>query len=235
MLPKIQQPIFEFTIPSNKKKVKIRPFLVKEEKLMLIAKQSGEKSDIINSIKQVVNNCLVTEGINVDKLAIFDLEYLFLKLRAISISNKTQVSYRDNEDEQVYDFDIDLDKLEIDMSKAPDNKITLSKDIVLELSYPSVSLYVNPKLYDEENTGSFDMLISNCLYKVYEKDTVHDAQTATEEEKIEFIDNLPAKAADEIRNFLSNIPSLYHKIEYENSKGTKREIILSTLDDFFTL
>lgn len=235
MLPKINLPLFDVTVPSTKKKIKLRCMSLSEEKILLIAKQSGERSDIMNSVKQVVNNCIVDNNINLEKLAIFDLEYLFLKLRSFSVSNKSQVSYRDNEDDQVYDFEIDLDKLEIDMSKAPDNKITISKDIIIELNYPSVSLYINPKLYDTDNVETFDMLVANCLHKVYEGEKVHDAQTATDEEKKEFINALPAKSTDEIRTFLSNIPSLHHKITYKNSKGTEREIILNTLDDFFTL
>ena len=234
-LPKIQQPIFEFIIPSNKKKIKLRPMLVKEEKILLISKQSGSQADIMNGIKQVINSCIVTENINIDRLAIFDLEYLFIKLRSISISNISKLSYKDGEDGKIYDFEINLDKEEIDMSKAQNNKIQLNKDLLLELSWPSVELYSNNEIYEAAEDKLFDVMLKDCINKIYEGDKAYDAKNADAEELNEFINNIPAKAAEEIRNFFVNIPRLYHKIEYKNSKGTDRVIELKSLDDFFTL
>lgn len=234
-LPKIEHPTFELTVPSTKKKIKLRPMLVKEEKILLIGKSSGEKYDILNAIKQVVNNCIVTQGFDIESLAIFDLEFLFIKLRAISVSNVTKVSYKDNEDEQQYDIDINLDNVSVDMSTAPDTKITVNKNLLLELSWPMISVYTSKELYEAPPEKIFDILINNCLSKIYQGETVFDAKTSTAEEKQEFIDNLPTKAGDQLRAFLTAIPTLKHTIEYTNSKGTKREIVLDTLDDFFTL
>lgn len=234
-LPKISQPVFEMTIPSNKKKIKYRPMLVKDEKILLIAKQSKERSDIMTAIKQVVNNCIITENVNIDDLAIFDIEYMFIKLRAASISNISKVSYQDVEDEKVYDFDIDLNALDVKMNENVNNKITVSKNLILELRWPPASLYSSKTLYDATDETMFDIMVSASMSKLYEGDTVHDMKLTTPEERSEFIGDLPAKAAEQIREFFSNIPTIYHEINYKNSKGTERKIVLNTLDDFFTL
>jgi hypothetical protein len=112
-LPKINYPIFELILPSTKQNVKYRPFLVKEEKILLTAQISGEPQDIINSIKQVINNCIITEGVDVDKVTTFDLEYLFIKIRAKSVNNVITLAYKDLEDEKRYEVEVDLDQIEI--------------------------------------------------------------------------------------------------------------------------
>jgi hypothetical protein len=112
-LPKIEHPIHKIKIPSTKKEVGFRPFLVKEEKLLLMAKESETPSDILSTIKQIINNCCLDPKFDINKLAIFDLEYIFLRLRAISVDNNVKVTYRDNEDQKLYDFDIPLNKVEI--------------------------------------------------------------------------------------------------------------------------
>lgn len=234
-LPKLTQPTFEFTIPSNKKKVKIRPMLVKEEKILLMAKQSGARADIMAAIKQIVNNCIVTENAGLDKITIFDLEYLFIKLRSISISNVTNLSYKDNEDQKKYDFEIDLDKLEIDMSKAPSNKISLSKDVILELNWPSADLYTTSEMYNVEDADMFGFMLDACMSKVYQGDAAFDPKTSTPEERKEFIENIPAKAAEQIRKFFSSVPTLHHELKYTNANGKEVSIVLESLEDFFTL
>ena len=107
-LPKIDYPVYKIKVPSQKKESQFRPFLVKEEKLLLMAKESDNTSDILSAIKQIINNCSIDSKFDVNKLALFDLEYVFLKLRSISVDNIVKVSYKDNEDEKVYDFEIDL-------------------------------------------------------------------------------------------------------------------------------
>ena len=111
-LPKIEHPIFKIKIPSSKREVRFRPFLVKEEKILLIAKTSEQENDILLAIKQVVNNCAL-DDLNIDKLALFDVEYLFLRIRAQSVNNIVSVTYRDNEDPMDYDFDIDLNNVNV--------------------------------------------------------------------------------------------------------------------------
>jgi hypothetical protein len=112
-LPKLDKPIFSMLVPSQKRDVKFRPFLVKEEKILLIAQQGGTEKEMITALKQILNNCIVDEDFNINDLTTFDLEYMFLKLRSKSVSNVIKVSYQDIEDEKIYDFDIDLDTVEI--------------------------------------------------------------------------------------------------------------------------
>jgi len=124
-LPKIQSPTFEVIIPSINKTVLFRPFLVKEEKILLMAQQSNDDKDIIKAIKQVVNNCCLDDKLDIDKLATFDLEYLFLKLRARSVNNVVEILYKDAEDEKEYKFSINLDDVEVTMPKKSEKNIKI--------------------------------------------------------------------------------------------------------------
>jgi hypothetical protein len=139
-LPKINHPLFKLTIPSIKKDVRFRPFLVKEEKILLMAKTAGNDADIILAIKQIVNNC-AADAINIDKMTIFDLEYLFLKIRSQSVNNVVEVSYRDFEDDKVYDFQVDLEKVTMKQPEKVSNNIKTGKNSGIILKYPEASLY----------------------------------------------------------------------------------------------
>lgn len=233
-LPKITQPTFDCEIPTTKQKIKLRPMFVKEEKILLIAKQSDDRAEQLNAIKQVVNNCIVQPQIAVDDLAFVDIEYLFCKIRSQSISNKQKVQYKDNEDNQVYDFVIDLDKVEYKDNL--DNKpiIQLTDNISITMRYPPAKLFTDSNFYQLDDQQMFDKLVTSCIVKIFEGDTVHDCKQSTEQELKEFIDQIPAIHYEKIQQFLTNTPTLYYCIEYTNSKQTKRTIELRTLDDFFT-
>ena len=125
-LPKVNIPIIELTIPSIKKLVKFRPFLVREEKILLIAQQSGSDTDILNALKQIINNCVQEPNFDVDDLTTFDLEYMFLKIRAKSVENIVKLKYFDHEDEKTYEVDVDLDKIEVEFDPKNNKKIRKS-------------------------------------------------------------------------------------------------------------
>ena len=161
-LPKIDQPLFEVKIPSSGKKVLFRPFLVKEEKLLLIAQQSGEDTDVIRAIKQILKLCIDDETFNVDTLTTFDLEYLFLKLRAKSVNNIVKLSYRDNEDNKVYDFELDLDTIEVEMPEGVDSTIKLTEQLSMIMKYPSASITDKIKQFDSE-VELMTFFIINCI------------------------------------------------------------------------
>ena len=170
MLPKLSQPTFDVVIPTTKQTIKVRPMLVKEEKILLMAKQSDDRADQLNAIKQVCNNCMVTPNVKVDDLAFVDMEYLFLKIRSYSISNKTKASYRDNEDEKVYNFEIDFDKVEVKQDTESNPVIDLGDNISLVLRYPPVSVYTDKEFFnlsdDKVFTKSFlEKLIVFCSEK----------------------------------------------------------------------
>jgi hypothetical protein len=232
-LPKIDTPIFEMTIPSQDKVVKFRPFLVKEEKILLIAQQSDSDRDIILAIKQILNNCILDADFDVDSLATFDLEYMFLKLRARSVNNVIEVSYRDLEDDKVYTFEIDLDEVEIQKTETQSNKIKINDEIGMIMKYPSVQT-INNIPENASGTDVVEYLVRSCIDKIYDEDNVYIVAEEPEEEVQAFIDNLDVETYDKIRQFFSDLPKMYHKIEYKNSLDNDRSIELTSLRDFFT-
>lgn len=230
-LPKIDQPLFDMVIPSTGKKVAFRPFLVREEKILLIAQQSGNDSEIIRAIKQILNNCFV-DDIDLNTFAIFDLEYAFLKLRAKSVNNVVKLSYRDTEDDEVYNFELDLDTIEIEMPKTINSKIEITKDVGMTMKYPSASITDRMKEFDNE-VDLMTFFIVNCVDTIYDDENVYVADDFSEEEISEFLDGLDVKTFELIREFFESVPRLYHKIEYTNKVGNERSIELSSLKDFF--
>jgi len=230
-LPKIDQPIFDMTIPSNGKKITFRPFLVKEEKILLIAQQSGNDTEIIRAIKQILNNC-VQEDLDIDGLAIFDLEYMFLKLRSKSVNNVVKLSYRDNEDDQIYNFELDLDTIEIKMPETVSSKIEITENVGMTMKYPDASITDRMKDFENE-VDLMTFFIVNCIDTIYDEDNVYVASEFSDNEISEFLDGLDVKTFEKIREFFEDIPRLYHKIEYKNSVGSERSVELTSLKDFF--
>lgn len=232
-LPKIQHPLFTAEVPSTKKVIKFRPFTAREEKILLIAKQSDDEADIMSAIKQVVNNCVVTEGFEIDKLTIFDLEYLFVAIRVKSVSDVAPVSYRDNSDNQVYNFDVDLKEVKVIWPVEKPPTISLGEGMSMTLRWPTADLYTDTQLLTSEGPEALERLIAKCILKIYAGDQTYDPNTYTTEDVIEFIEDIDAKAFDEIRKFFDNMPRLQYVITYQNSKNEERRIELSALTDFF--
>jgi len=230
-LPKIDQPIFDMTIPSIGKNITFRPFLVKEEKILLIAQQSGNDTEVIRAIKQILNNCILID-IDLDSLAIFDIEYMFLKLRSKSVNNIVKLSYRDVEDGEVYDFELDLDTIEVTIPENINSKIEINDNVGMTMKYPSASITDRMKEFDNE-VDLMTFFIVNCIDTIYDEDNVYVASDFTEEEISEFLDSLNVKSFEKIREFFESIPRLYHKIEYKNSIDNQRSIELTSLKDFF--
>lgn len=233
-LPKQECPLFDITIPSLKKKVKFRPYLVLEEKILLMATENRDETDdldIINAVKQVINNCCQDSSIDVDKLATFDLDYVYLKLYAKSVNNKVQVTYKDLEDEKTYSFDINLDTLEIIENPNHNNKIKVSDEVTLKLRYPTVE--VSNKIGSAQNTSDIlDTMLVNCVDSIYDKETVYTEYS--EQELREFLEALTIPTLEQIKDFFATLPQLKHTIQYTNEKGTERRIELTSLRDFFT-
>lgn len=233
-LPKISHPTFVIQVPSTKKKVTFRPFLVKEEKMLLVAKASEQETDMLVAIKQIVNNCALDNDFDVDKIALFDMEYLFIKLRANSISDKVDVSYKDFEDDKTYDFEVDLNKVVINWPKESNNVIKITDKFGVTMKYPRASLYEDQEFLQAGDEAFFELIV-RCIDKVYDGDEIFDAQNSTPKEVGEFLENLDVKSFDAIRAFMANPPSLYYEISYKNTLGSERKIEMKTLSDFFTL
>lgn len=233
-LPKLMHPTFELTIPSTKQKVKFRPFLVKEEKLLLMAKQSGEQADIVSVLKQVINNCDVESVLSVDQLASFDVEYLFLKLRAKSVNNIIDLAYTDYEDDETYKFQLDVEEVNISYNPEHDNIVKLSDNSGIVMKYPSMDL-MSKVLENNDVGGWLFFMIKGCMDQYFEGDKIVMFKDSKPEEVDEFVDSLPTTVIKQFETFFDTMPRLYHKLEYTNKKGTERVIELRTLEDFFTL
>lgn len=233
-LPKIKQPLFDLKIPSLGKTVKARPFLVSEEKILLMGQQSGETKDIIFAIQQVVGNCIQDETVTVQDLTIFDLEYLFLKLRARSVNNIVEVSYRDPQDETKYDFQINLD--EIDVVENPDhsNTVKVSDEMIIKLRYPKVEMMDKMAKINSEVDVFFEVL-KYSIESIVVGDNVYKMADYPSQEQEQFISDLDVKTFKKISEFFNTMPRLKHEIKYTNKHGVERSIVLETLNDFFSL
>ena len=233
-LPKIKHPIFEFTIPSTNKKEPFRPFLVKEEKILLMAKSSEDPSDILRAVKQVVNNCAINDSFDVDKLAIFDIEYLFIQLRSVSVNNVVKLSYRDNEDGEVYDFEIDLKDVKVKFPDKVDRVIKISEKTGIQMKYPAASIFDDKEFFGAGDDAYYELVIK-CIDKIYDEDDIFDPEDYTKEEIEEFLNDLSVDIFEKIQAFMNNVPKVYHKLEYKNKNENNRVIELTSLTDFFTL
>ncbi len=238
-LPKISIPTYFINIPSLNKKVLFRAMLVKEEKLLLMAKESDEEDDILLAIKQVVNNCLMDNSIDIDKLAIFDIEYVFLNIRSFSVGSKIKVSYKDNDDNVVRDFEIDINDIKVKFPEFHDFKkpytIKLNNEMYITLKYPPSTLYSEKIFKNLTENEALDLLMINCLDKIYDGDKVTDFSVHSKEEILEFINSLDISTFEKIKDFILNTPKLEYCIEYVNNNGKERKIVLNSLSDFFML
>lgn len=236
-LPKIQYPIYKIKTPSTKKEFNFRPFLVKEEKLLLMAKESKNNADILRSIKQIVNNCCVDNNFDSNSLTIFDLEYIFIRLRAFSVDNIVKISYIDEEDGKTYNFDVDLHTVEVvfpeNSTKKDVNVIKITDNFGMIMKYPPASLYEDENFLNLDKDYLFELII-RCIDKIYEDDNIFETKNYSNKELSEFLEGLDSKTFMKIQEFLTNSPKLMHKINYKNSFGNEKEIVLSSLNDFFT-
>jgi hypothetical protein len=233
-LPKTKHPLFDIKIPSTGKPVSFRPFLVKEEKLLLMAKASEDPTDIFKAIKQVINNCAMDKGFDIDKLAIFDLEYVFIRLRAISVNNIVKVSYRDNEDDKIYDFEINLNTVEVVFPEKISKNIKISDTIGMTMKYPPASIF-DDKEYFKSGDNAFYELVIRCIDMIYDGDEVYDVANVTKEELENFLDDVGINSYQEIIKFMENTPKIVHVLKYKNANGNDRIITLNTITDFFML
>jgi hypothetical protein len=233
-LPKVKHQIYDFVIPSTGKKESFRPFLVKEEKILLMAKASDDPADSLRAVKQIVNNCSIRDSFDIDILAIFDIEYLFLQLRAVSVSNIVQLSYRDNEDNKVYDFSVDLKEIKVQFPESVEKIVKVTDSMGIVMKWPSAALF-NDDEYLKTGDQAFYELILRCIDKIYDGDEVYNASEYSAKELETFLDDCGVTVFDKIQAFMLNAPKLYHKLTYTNANGNERVIELNGLTDFFTL
>ena len=236
-LPKIATPTYELVLPSSDRKIKYRPFLVKEEKILIIAMESEDQKQITNAIKSVINNCILTRGIKVDKLSTFDIEYLFLNIRGKSVGENVEVIVTcpdDNETE--VSVIIPLDEIQVKRDPDHNKDIKLDDNLVMRMRYPSLSEFVKTNFdLDDEITvdQSFDLIIS-CIDQVYNEEESWNASDCTKKEMTEFLEQLSSKQFKEVEKFFDTMPKLSHTIKVTNPKTkVKNEVLLEGLSSFF--
>lgn len=233
-LPKIQTPVFDIVIPSLNKAIEFRPFIVKEEKILLMAQQSADQRDIVRAIKQIITNCCLDTTISVNQFTTTDLEYVFLKLRSKSVNNIIEIQYTDEEDGKMYKFDVDLDEVDVTKPKDANNNIKINDDIGIIMCYPSAAIIDQIETFQDE-VEILNFFIKKCIVEIYDEENVYPANEHTDQELQDFIDDMDVMSFDKIREYLDSAPKLNHVIKYTNSLGNEKEIVMDNLRDFFIL
>ena len=236
-LPKIATPTYELELPSTGKKIRYRPFLVKEEKVLIIAMESEDQKQITNALKTVINNCILSRGIKVDKLSTFDIEYLFLNIRGKSVGEYVEVliTCPDDNETQVPVM-IPLDEIKIQRDPKHQKDIKLDDDLVMRMRYPSLNEFIKTNFDLSDGVGvdeSFDLVIS-CIDQIYNEEESWTSSDCTKKEMTEFLEQLSSKQFKEIEMFFDTMPKLSHKIKVKNPKTKiENEVILEGLSSFF--
>lgn len=229
-LPKIQSPIFNTDLPSSGQNIKYRPFTVKEEKLLLIAREGNDTKDAFNAVKQIVNNC-VLDDIDVENMPTIDIEWLFLSLRAKSVNNIIKLRFQDKEDEQIYSVDLNIDDVKVEKWSG-DNKIQLTDDVGVILKLPTLNSVLKANS-DNANEQAIDIL-KGCIESIYDKTAVYPIVDADPKELDEFIESLSSEQFQKLNEFFTNVPKLKHTVSYTREDGEVKSIELQGLNDFFT-
>ena len=236
-LPKIATPTYELELPSTEETIKFRPFLVKEEKLLVLALESEDTKQITTAIKNVIKNCILTKGVKVETLPTFDIEYLFLNIRGKSVGEVLDVNIICPDDgETEVEVKIDLDEIKVKKNDDHKRQIKLDDSIMMEMKYPSLEQFVknNFDLNDKNAMDQSFELIASCVDKVYPEDEVWAAADCTKKEMTEFLEQMNSSQFKEIESFFETMPKLSHTIKVKNPKTKKEnEIVLEGLASFF--
>ena len=236
-LPKIATPTYHLELPSTGQDIQYRPFLVKEEKVLVIALESEDTKQITTAIKTVIKNCINTKGIKVEQLPTFDIEYLFLNIRGKSVGEEIEVNLICPDDNQTSaSVTIDLDEIKVKKDEDHTNQIKIDDEIMLEMRYPSLEEFIKNN-FDISGASDMDQsfeLISSCIDKVYTADEVWTIADCTKKEVRDFIESMNSSQFKGIENFFSTMPKLSHTVEVYNPKTeVKSEVVLEGLASFF--
>ena len=240
-LPKINTPTYELTLPSNRKKIRYRPFLVREEKILVLAMESNDQKQITDAIVQIIGDCLITKNIDVTKLPTFDIEYLFLNVRSKSVGETVEVNITCPDDgKTTVETSINIDDIKVVKNKDHKLIIQLDDKYSMKLKYPTLDQFV-------ENNFDFEMaevkesvsvamsMLSTCIDMIYDQEESWDASESTKEELDEFIDQLNTKQFQEVEQFFRTMPKLSHKLKVKNPQtGVESEVVLEGLASFFS-
>ena len=236
-LPKISTPTYEFVLPSSNKKIKYRPFLVKEEKVLILAMESQDTSTVANAVKDVLASCILSRGIKVQKLSTFDIEYLFLNIRGKSVGEKIEVMVTCPDDGKTQvPTSINIDEIKVIVDEKHNKDIKLDDQYTLRMRYPSLDEFVKNNFAtaaDVSVDDTFD-LISSCIDQVYSEEESWTAADCTKKELSQFVESLNSNQFKEIETFFETMPKLSHTVKVINPNTKKEnEIVLEGLQNFF--
>ena len=233
-LPKINAPEYSLVVPSTQVEVKYRPFLVKEEKLLLMAQETGDEQALYNAIKNLIQNCCF-EKIDTDALPLFDIEYIFLQIRAKSVDEVADVIVICPDDgETEVSVKVDLTKVQVQMDKKHNARIQLTDDIGILMSYPNLAAILAEKNDDLSNAEKMFNMISECMYQIWHGEETFDAMDYSIKDKKDFIESLNHEQFEKIQQFFETMPQLKHEEEVTNPKtGVKSKVVLEGMNSFF--
>ena len=234
-LPKLTTPTYELEIPSTDEKIKYRPFLVKEEKILMMAMETKNESDIVQAVKDIVTECTFNK-VNLDIMPMFDVEYIFLNIRAKSVGEVSKLKLLCPDDKKTYaDVEVDLNEVKVQVGEDHTNKIDLGNGMGIIMQYPSIDSFKDSGIRDI-NASNMLEVISTCILQIYEEEgkKVYNSKDQTSKELTDFIEQLNTKQFKDVQKFFDTMPKLKHEITIKNPK-TKKEskIVLSGLNDFF--
>ena len=236
-LPKIATPVYELELPSTGKTIEYRPFLVKEEKVLVIALESEDTKQITTAIKNVIKNCIKTKGIKVEELPTFDIEYLFLNIRGKSVGEEIEVNVTCPDDgETQVPVTINLDDIEVQKNDEHSNRIKVDDSIMMEMKYPSLDQFIKNN-FDFNDKNAMDQsfeLIATCIDKIFTEDEVWAVEDCSKKEIVDFLEQMNSSQFKEIEKFFETMPKLSHSITVTNPK-TKKEnvVVIEGLAGFF--
>ncbi len=234
-LPKLTTPTYELEVPSTDEKISFRPFLVKEEKILMIAMESGKNADIVNAVKQIVLECTF-QKIDISKMPMFDVEYIFLQIRSKSVGEVSKLKLLCPDDKKTYaDVKVNLTEVKVQVGDDHTNKIELGDGKGMIMKYPTLYSFRESGIKDINATNMLDV-IGTCILQIYEEDgkKTYDSKDQTKKELADFIEQLNTKQFKDVQKFFETMPKLKHEITIKNPK-TKKEskITLTGLNDFF--
>jgi len=239
-LPVLSTPKFELTLPSSKKKYKFRPFLAKEEKILLIAMQSEDQTQITDAIKDIVSSCV--EGLDAESIAMFDLEYIFLKLREKSIGesitfyarHKDNINAKGEECKHVQEVKLNLSQVKVDFPKDHTNKIQLDDKIGIVMKYPTIELAEKFEGMNENDADAAFNMIKESIDFIYDAENTYSLNDYSKSEVDEFIDSMSHVQLEKIQNFFETMPKLSHEIKWKCSEcGEEESVIVEGIANFF--
>ena len=234
-LPKLTTPTYELEIPSTDEKIKYRPFLVKEEKILLMSMESGKNSDIIGAVKEIVSECTFNK-INLSTLPMFDVEYIFLQIRSKSVGEISKIKLLCPDDQKTYaDVEVNLPDVKVQVEEGHNNKIELDNDMGIIMTYPTINTFISNEVQQVDASNMLD-IVGSCILQIYEEkgEKVHEAKDQTKKELKEFIESLQTKHFKKLQDFFDTMPKLKHTVKLKNPKTKKEsEVTLNGLNDFF--